>query len=75
MASSHAKTHDNSKPPRRSTGRNPAVTLSIKEYDSLLEDLQDLSTIAERVNEDSVNHEDVIVEASLSILTAQSFLG
>ncbi|TVR89917.1 MAG: hypothetical protein EA428_09425 [Spirochaetaceae bacterium] len=43
-------------------GRRTAVMLSIREYDSLLEDLQDLATIAERVNEESVNHEDVIVE-------------
>ena len=47
-------------------GRRTAVMLSIREYDSLLEDLQDLATIAERVNEESVKHEDVIVELKSS---------
>jgi hypothetical protein len=44
------------------TGRRTAVLLPIEDYERLLEDLQDLAAIAERRDEPTVSHEDLIAE-------------
>ena len=44
------------------TGRKTAVLLPIGEYTELLEDLDDLATVAERVNEPTVPHAKVVAE-------------
>jgi hypothetical protein len=41
-------------------GTKKQVILSIKDFENLLEDLQDLAIAAERRNEATVEHEDVI---------------
>ncbi len=41
-------------------GRKKEVILPIKEFESLLEDLDDLAVAAERRDEDTVSHEEVI---------------
>ncbi|HEY5893626.1 MAG TPA: hypothetical protein VIT91_10385 [Chthoniobacterales bacterium] len=43
-------------------GRKTAVLLPIDEYERLLEDLEDLAAIAERRNEPTVSHEDLLAE-------------
>ena len=43
-------------------GRRTAVLLPIEEYERLLEDLQDLAAIAERRDEPTVSHEDLVAE-------------
>ena len=43
-------------------GIKKEVILSIKDFENLLEDLQDLAVIAERREEETVNHEDIIKE-------------
>lgn len=43
-------------------GRKTAVLLTINEYTALLEDLADLATVAERVNEPTVPHAKVVAE-------------
>lgn len=43
-------------------GKKKSVVLPIKKYEELLEDLQDLSILATRKNEESISHEDVIKE-------------
>jgi len=43
-------------------GEKRAVILSIEEYDELIEDLQDLAVLAERRDEPTVSHEDVVAE-------------
>ena len=43
-------------------GIKKEVILSIKDFKNLLEDLQDLAVIAERREEETVNHEDIIKE-------------
>ena len=43
-------------------GRKTAVLLPINEYTALLEDLDDLATMAERVNESTVPHAKVVAE-------------
>lgn len=43
-------------------GRKTAVLLPIEDYQRLLEDLEDLAAIAERRNEPTVSHEDLIEE-------------
>ena len=44
------------------TGRKTAVLLSISEYTGLLEDLDDLVTVAERIDEPTVPHAKVVAE-------------
>ena len=45
-----------------SQGRKTAVILPIEEYDELLEDLADLAVAAERKDEPSVAHDQVVAE-------------
>jgi len=44
------------------TGRRTAVLLPIEEYERLLEDRQDLASIAARREETTVLHEDLVAE-------------
>jgi len=44
------------------TGRKTAVLVPIDEYEQLLEDLEDLAAIAERRNEETIPHEQVVAE-------------
>lgn len=44
------------------TGRKTAVLLPIEQYERLLEDLEDLAAIAERRNEPTISHEELIEE-------------
>jgi len=44
------------------TGRRTAVLLPIDQYEKLLEDLEDLAAIAERRNEPTISHEELIQE-------------
>lgn len=44
------------------TGDKKAVVLPIAEYEDLLEDLRDLAAVAERRDEETVSHEEVIAE-------------
>ena len=43
-------------------GEKTAVILSIEEFKELLEDIEDLATAAERRDEPTVAHEDVVAE-------------
>ena len=43
-------------------GTKISVVLPIEEYESLLEDLEDLAAVAERRNEPSVSHEKLVSE-------------
>ncbi len=43
-------------------GEKTAVILPFKDYESLLEDLEDLAIVAERRSEKSISHEQVIAE-------------
>lgn len=43
-------------------GNKKAVLLPIEEYEELLEDLSDLAVAAERRNENTVNHEQLLEE-------------
>jgi PHD/YefM family antitoxin component YafN of YafNO toxin-antitoxin module len=43
-----------------SKGKRKAVILSFEEYEELLQDLSDLSVIAERREEDTISHEDLM---------------
>ena len=43
-------------------GNRKAVILPIAEYEELLEDLQDLAVVAERRNEPTVSHEQLLGE-------------
>jgi len=43
-------------------GHQTAVILPIEEYNALLEDLDDLATVAERVAEPTIPHEQVVKE-------------
>jgi len=42
------------------TGKKTAVILPIEEFEELLEDLQDLAILAERRDEPTISHEEVI---------------
>ena len=42
------------------TGKKTAVVLPIEQYENLLENLEDLAAIAERRNEPTVSHEELI---------------
>lgn len=44
------------------TGKRTAVLLPIDEYERLMEDLQDLAAIAERRQEPTVSHEELLDE-------------
>ena len=44
------------------SGRRTAVLLPIEEYERLLEDLQDLASIAERREEPTISHENLVTE-------------
>ena len=43
-------------------GRRTAVLLPIKDYERLLEDIEDLAAIAERRDEPLISHEELITE-------------
>lgn len=43
-------------------GEKTAVILPINEFEELLEDLQDLATVAERRDDESISHEELLVE-------------
>ncbi|EAZ92552.1 hypothetical protein [Crocosphaera chwakensis] len=43
-------------------GETTAVILPITEFEELLEDLEDLKTITDRKDEETISHEAVIVE-------------
>lgn len=40
-------------------GKKSGVILPIHEFEELLQDLEDLSTIAERVHEETISHDEV----------------
>lgn len=44
------------------TGKKMAILLPIEEYERLMEDLQDLAAIAERREEPTVAHEEILRE-------------
>jgi hypothetical protein len=44
------------------TGKCTAVLLSIESYEALLEDIQDLSAIADRRGESTVSHAEFLAE-------------
>lgn len=44
------------------TGRRTAVLLPIEDYERLMEDLEHLAAIAERRDEPTVSHEDLVAE-------------
>lgn len=44
------------------TGEKTAVILPIAEFYELIEDIEDLATVAERREEPTISHEDLIVE-------------
>jgi len=43
-------------------GEKTSVILPISEFEEFLEDIEDLATMAERRNEPTVSHEDLIAE-------------
>jgi hypothetical protein len=43
-------------------GRRRAVVLSIEQFEELLDDLADLATLAERRDESTIAHTDLVVE-------------
>jgi len=43
-------------------GKNPEVILPIKEFETLLEDLEDLAVAAERRDEETISHNEVLKE-------------
>lgn len=43
-------------------GHQTAVILPIEEYNDLLEDIEDLAVVAERINEPNIPHEKVLKE-------------
>ena len=45
-----------------SAGRQTAVILPIEEYNGLLEDIDDLAVVAERADEPTIPHEQVVKE-------------
>jgi hypothetical protein len=44
------------------SGQKTAVILPITEFQELIEDIEDLAAVAERRDEPTVSHEDLIVE-------------
>jgi len=49
-------------------GYKTSVILSIEEFESLLEDLEDLAIIAERRDEPSIAHNDLVAELKKDVL-------
>ena len=43
-------------------GEKTAVILPINEFEELLEDLQDLASVAERRDDESISHEELLAE-------------
>ncbi len=43
-------------------GEKTAVILPINEFEELLEDLQDLATVAERRSEPTISHDELLAE-------------
>lgn len=43
-------------------GAKKAVVLQIQEFEELLEDLQDLAVVAERRDEETVSHDEMLAE-------------
>jgi PHD/YefM family antitoxin component YafN of YafNO toxin-antitoxin module len=41
------------------TGKKMSVVLSVDEYETLLEDIEDLAIVAERRDEPTISHEDL----------------
>ncbi len=48
-------------------GEKTAVILPIGEFEELLEDLQDLGAVAERRDEGSISHEELLADSSLAV--------
>jgi len=44
------------------TGEKTAVIMPIAEFEELMEDIEDLAAVAERREEPTVSHEDLLVE-------------
>ena len=44
------------------TGEKKSVVLPISEFQELLEDIADLATVAERRDEPTISHEDLVAE-------------
>jgi PHD/YefM family antitoxin component YafN of YafNO toxin-antitoxin module len=44
------------------TGEKTAVLMPIAEFEELMEDIEDLAAVAERREEPTVSHEDLLVE-------------
>ena len=47
------------------SGEKISVVLSVEEFEALMEDLEDLATIAERKDELFISHEDLVNELKL----------
>ena len=45
-------------------GRKTSVVIPIEEFQELMEDIEDLAAVAERRDEDSISHEDLVKELS-----------
>ena len=43
-------------------GRKRSIVLPIAEFEELIEDIEDLAAIAERIEESPISHEDLIAE-------------
>ena len=43
-------------------GRKTSVVIPIEEFQELMEDIEDLAAVAERRDEDSISHEDLVKE-------------
>ncbi|MBA1438499.1 MAG: hypothetical protein FAF05_05880 [Epsilonproteobacteria bacterium] len=43
-------------------GRKVSIVLSIEEFEAILEDLEDLAIVAERKDEETTSHEDLLME-------------
>ena len=44
------------------SGKKTAVVLPILEFQELLEDIEDLATVAERRNESTISHKELVAE-------------
>lgn len=44
------------------SGEKTAVILPIEEFEQLLEDIEDLAVVAERRNEPTISHDDLLAE-------------
>jgi PHD/YefM family antitoxin component YafN of YafNO toxin-antitoxin module len=55
-------------------GNKKAVILPIEEYEELLEDLEDLAVAAERKNEPTVSHEQLLTELNKATPSICPFL-